>query len=113
MAPARAQQMPMFAEPAPERKVAQEERRPSAPQVAGSSPALPAIAFVTLKGGLIVREDAIAFVLALENRGIALTVRDGQLRMPTGTVLTLEEQEIGKRLRLQLLAIAGYAAPAI
>lgn len=97
----------------PERKVAQVvEQRPLEPQVAGSTPALPAM-FTELKGGLFVSTDAIALILALEDRGIVLTVRDGQLRMPVGAVLTDDEKRRGRELRLHLMALAGYVAPAL
>lgn len=79
----------------------------------GSSRTTEVSEVVELRGGLIVHTDAIALILALEDRGIALTVRDGQLRMPVGAVLTDEEKRRGRELRLHLMALAGYVAPAL
>lgn len=69
------------------------------------------MATVELKGGLIVRTDAIALALALESRGVMLSVKDGVLHAAPGSALTAADRVAVKALRLQLMAIAGYEAP--
>lgn len=63
---------------------------------------------VTLKGGLVVREDALQLAWSLEDRGHILTAQDGQLRVSRGSALTAEDRAAIPALRLHLLAIAGY-----
>lgn len=65
-----------------------------------------------LRGGLIVRTDAIALALELEAHGHALTVADGALLVSQGSTLTVHERTAITGLKRHLLAIAGYEPPA-
>ncbi len=44
--------------------------------------------FTTLRGGLVVRTDALRLAVALEAKGHQLTAKDGALRVSHGAALT-------------------------
>ena len=64
-----------------------------------------------LRGGLLVRTDAILLALTLESAGHALTASDGKLMVSNGATLTAEDRAAITIHRLHLLAIAGYVPP--
>ena len=66
---------------------------------------------IELKGGLLVRADAIALLLDLERRGHVCTAKDGVLRVSRGTRLTPADHAEITRLRGFLLALAAYVPP--
>lgn len=66
---------------------------------------------IELRGGLLVRRDALELLLALENTGHACSVRDGRLVVSRGADLKPDVIESVKRLRLHLLALAAYEPP--
>ena len=66
-----------------------------------------------LRGGLLVRTDAIVLALALEDAGHTLTARDGALLVGNGSTLTAEQRSQVQGLKRHLLAIAGYSVPAL
>jgi hypothetical protein len=68
-------------------------------------------ALVELKGGLIVRADALILALDLERHGHALSAREGQLTVSHATSLAEADREQIRTHRLCLLAIAAYNAP--
>ena len=65
-----------------------------------------------LRGGLLVRTDAIVLALALEAAGHTLTAKDGALLVGNGSTLTAEDRAAIGRHKRHLLAIAGYEPPA-
>jgi hypothetical protein len=67
--------------------------------------------FTELRGGLIVRTDALALYLALELRGHALTVKDGALLVSNGAALTAEERASIRACKNHLIAMVQYEAP--
>lgn len=66
-----------------------------------------------LRGGLLVREDAVVLALALEAHGHALSVKDGALLVSNGSTLTAEERASIVALKRHLMAIAAYVAPTV
>lgn len=66
-----------------------------------------------LRGGLLVREDAVILALALEHSGHALSVKDGALLVSNGSTLTAEERASIVALKRHLMAIAAYVAPTV
>lgn len=68
---------------------------------------------IELRGGLLVRTDAIALALALEFRGVTLFIENETLKAKPGSALTPEDLAAVKTLRMQLMAIAGYEPPAL
>lgn len=68
---------------------------------------------IELRGGLIVRVDAILLALDLEAKGHALTAKDGALLVSQGSTLTGEEKRLVKELRRHLLALAAYEPPEV
>ena len=65
-----------------------------------------------LRGGLIVRTDAIILALAIEESGHALTAKDGALLVTNGSTLSAEQRAQIHGVKRHLMAIAGYDAPA-
>ncbi len=63
----------------------------------------------TLKGGLILPQDAITLALRLESQGFALREDQGKLKL-TGdpAKLSVEDRDAVKRWRDHLLAIVDY-----
>ena len=61
-----------------------------------------------LRGGLFVRNDAMALALDLERRGHVLSVKDGVLYCARGTELSVADRAAIRSMRTHLLAIAGY-----
>ena len=71
------------------------------------------MAAIELRGGLIVSDAAIVLAVQLEARGHTLTVSaDGKLLVSNGAALTADDKQQIPTLRLHLMAIAGYVAPA-
>lgn len=71
-----------------------------------------------LRGGLLVREDAVVLALALEAKGCALSlmehgVVDGKLHVSNKAALTAEDMAQIKALKRHLMAMAAYEAPAL
>lgn len=64
-----------------------------------------------LRGGLLVRTDAILLALALEAKGHALTAKDGALLVSHGSALSAEDRASIQQLKRHLLAVAGYEPP--
>ncbi len=70
-----------------------------------------------LRGGLIVRSDALLLALALEAKGCALGLVDehgqvdGKLHVSNKAALTAEDKAQITALRNHLMACAGYTAP--
>ena len=67
--------------------------------------------FVTLRGSVTVREDALRLALALEAQGHQMTVAEGKLIVSDGARLTPETVARIKSHRMDLLTIAAYVAP--
>jgi hypothetical protein len=67
--------------------------------------------FIELRGGLLVREDAVRLALDLEARGHLLTTRDGTLRVTNGATLTAADTAAIKDTKRHLMEIAAYEAP--
>ena len=70
-------------------------------------------AVTALRGGLLVRTDAIVLALDLETRGHVLTAQDGALLVSGGSTLTAADRTAVQELKRHLLAVAGYEAPAL
>lgn len=68
---------------------------------------------IELRGGLLVREDAIVLALTLEAHSHALSVKDGALLVSNGSTLTVEERASIVALKRHLMAIAAYVAPTV
>jgi hypothetical protein len=66
---------------------------------------------VELRGGLIVRADAIALLLDLERRGHICSIRPEGLCVTRARELTPEDSLAIKRLRGFLLALVSYVPP--
>ncbi len=71
------------------------------------------VTLTELKGGLIVRTDALLLTLALESAGHVLTTKDGALHVSNGSTLTAAERERITSLKPHLIACALYQAPEI
>ncbi len=67
--------------------------------------------FITLRGGLIVRTDALQLALALEAKGHTLTAKDGALMVSHGSTLTSEDRSHIQALKIHLIACVTYRAP--
>jgi hypothetical protein len=67
---------------------------------------------IELRGGLVVRADAIALLLDLERRGHVCAALDGSLRVSKARDLTPQDTAEIKRLRGFLLALVAYQPPA-
>jgi hypothetical protein len=66
---------------------------------------------IELKGGLIVRLDAVALAVELEAAGHALTVAEDRLIVSRGRDLSVQQQAQIRALKPHLLAVASYQAP--
>ena len=66
---------------------------------------------IELRGGLLVREDAVLLALALEAGNHVLSTKDGALLVSNGSTLTTEERAAIVRLKSHLIACALYKAP--
>ena len=75
------------------------------------------MAFVELKGGLVLPEEVIAFALGLENRGVRLSVAGDVLRVTSvaGGKPELSESDVAfiRNRKAHLMAVASYAPPAV
>lgn len=73
-----------------------------------------AVAFITLKGGLIVPLEALQLAWALETRGAIFAVEGAELIIegPSG-FLAEEDRAAIRRWRDPLKAIAGHRAPEV
>lgn len=67
--------------------------------------------FTELRGGLLVRTDAVILALTLESACHALTAKDGALLVTNGSALTADQRTQIQALKRHLLAIAAYQAP--
>ncbi len=67
--------------------------------------------FTELRGGLLVRSDALLLALRLESDNHVLTAKDGQLLVSNGSSLTADDRAQIKQLKNHLMALAGYEAP--
>ncbi len=67
--------------------------------------------FVEFRGGLVVREDAVALYLSLDARGHVLTAKDEALMVSNGSALTAEDRAQITALKSHLIALAHYRAP--
>lgn len=63
---------------------------------------------VTLKGGVIVSQEALELALDLEQRGISLKADSGTLKASPATAITPEDATAITRHKWHLLEIAGY-----
>ena len=61
-----------------------------------------------LRGGLIVRDDAIAFACELERRGHQMRAASGTLHVTRASELTADDRARITQLKAHLLAIADY-----
>ncbi len=68
---------------------------------------------IELRGGLLVRADAIALLISLEAKGCVCSIRDGALAVTNARTLTTEDTKEIKRLRGFLLALVAYEPPAL
>ena len=67
---------------------------------------------VELRGGLIVRSEAIALGCALERRGHALSVgSNGMMQVTFSSRLTPDDVQAIRQHRAHLIACAAYRAP--
>lgn len=66
---------------------------------------------IELRGGLLLREDAVLLALNLEAAGHALSVRGEQLVISDGSKLTADQRAKIKDCRLHLMALLVYEAP--
>lgn len=69
------------------------------------------MSLVELRGGLIVRESAIALGCALEAKGHALRVEAGVLKVTQGSRLSPEDRAALAREKAHLIALCGYTVP--
>lgn len=71
--------------------------------------------FTTLRGGLIVRTDAVLLALDLEARGHALTydATTRELKVSQARTLTAEDMTAIKALKPFLIVCACYVAPEV
>jgi hypothetical protein len=69
------------------------------------------MAAITLKGGLIVQEEAIALAIELENAGVTLTAKEGVLVASPASALTPTQIAAIRAMKFQLLAIAAVDYP--
>lgn len=68
--------------------------------------------FTELRGGLVVREDAVQLYLSLDARGHVLTEPEpGKLIVSNGSALTAEDRAQITALKSHLIALAHYRAP--
>jgi hypothetical protein len=67
--------------------------------------------FLELRGGLLVRADAVQLMLDLADRGHALTSREGTLRVSNGATLTAADHAAIRAMKDALMALALYEAP--
>ena len=63
-----------------------------------------------LRGGLTVRTEAIALIIALEARHHRLTATDGVLTVTNGSALTASDRAAIRAEKAHLLALASYCA---
>jgi hypothetical protein len=77
----------------------------------GASAVPSEIAFIQLKNGPIVRADAIALAIALEESGHKITAQYGKLFVSNSKTLSPEIIEAIKRVRYHVIAIALYRPP--
>jgi hypothetical protein len=63
-----------------------------------------------LRGGLILRADAIALAIDLDLRGVRLSVKDGVLLAAPGSLLTATDRVQIAALKRHLMAFVGYCA---
>lgn len=66
-----------------------------------------------LRGGLLVREDAVLLAIDLEARGHVLSVKDGALLVTNGGALTATDRAQITATKKHLMAIATYQAPEV
>lgn len=66
---------------------------------------------IELRGGIIVREEAIALGCALEAKGHALRVEGGTLKVTQGSRLSPADRAALAREKAHLIALCGYTAP--
>ena len=71
------------------------------------------VALTELRGGTIIRTDALLLTLALEAAGHALSTKDGALMVSNGSTLTAAERAQITSLKPHLIACALYRAPEI
>ncbi len=64
-----------------------------------------------LRGGLVLREDAVLLALSLEELGHRIATSDGKLTVTNGAALSPELREQIKDCRLHLMAVASYSPP--
>ncbi len=68
--------------------------------------------FVEFRGGLLVREDAVALYLSLDARGHVLTEPEpGKLIVSNGSALTAEDRAQITQLKAFLIALTNYKPP--
>ncbi len=67
--------------------------------------------FIELRGGLILREDAVLLALELERRDHRIATSDGKLTVTNGAALSPEMREQIKDCRLHLMSLAAYEPP--
>lgn len=67
--------------------------------------------FIELRGGLLVRPEAVALAVALEARGHVLAATGTVLTVSNGSALTPDDRAQIRALKPQLIALATYEAP--
>ena len=71
------------------------------------------MALIELRGGLVVRSEAIALGCALEAKGHALRVEGGTLKVTQGSRLSKDELAALAREKAHLIALCSYTAPEV
>lgn len=66
---------------------------------------------VELRGGLMVRDDALRLAISLEMRGHLLTAKDSALMVSNGSTLSADDRAAIKDCKAHILAILAYEAP--
>lgn len=67
--------------------------------------------FVTLRGGLVIRNDARTLLADLTMRGHVLSEKDGALLVSNGSALTAADRAAIREMKAHLLALVLYVAP--
>jgi hypothetical protein len=66
---------------------------------------------VELRGGLVLREEAVLLALALEDAGHRISTSDGKLTVSNGSALTPAQRAQIADCRAHLMALAAYQPP--
>lgn len=64
--------------------------------------------FVTLRGGLTVRTEAIVLLIDLEARGVKLEADAGDILIRKGSPITSDDREALRRLKPHVLRLLEY-----